>query len=230
MEITARRNTRGAQRTGGDAAPALSLPKGGGAFRGIGEKFGANPVTGTASFTIPIYTSPGRSRFSPKLSLSYDSGGGKGEERQFLVQFSRPVSGYYKRDDDGRWQSCVSFDSSPNVEWTDPSLRSVDLDGDGFPDILVTEHDALVWYPFLGRKVLVSRKSYLSLLTKTKGRPLSSPTAPSLSFWQRHGAPGTLQIRTGRSFPLVRALPPKKARRNKRKLRTCKIHACLAAN
>jgi hypothetical protein len=28
---------------------------------------------------IPIYTSPGRSRFSPKLPLSYDSGGGKGE-------------------------------------------------------------------------------------------------------------------------------------------------------
>ena len=28
-------------------APTVSLPKGGGAIRGIGEKFGANPVTGT---------------------------------------------------------------------------------------------------------------------------------------------------------------------------------------
>ena len=27
--------------------PAISLPKGGGAIRGIGEKFAANPVTGT---------------------------------------------------------------------------------------------------------------------------------------------------------------------------------------
>ena len=50
--------------------PELSLPKGGGAIRGIGEKFAANPVTGTGSFTVPIYTSPGRSGFGPQLSLS----------------------------------------------------------------------------------------------------------------------------------------------------------------
>src|SRR5438876_3874262 len=60
------------------AAPTLSLPKGGGAMRGIGEKFGANPVTGTGSMTVPIATSPGRSGFGPQLSLSYDSGAGNG--------------------------------------------------------------------------------------------------------------------------------------------------------
>ena len=58
--------------------PQLSLPKGGGAIRGIGEKFAANPVTGTGSMTVPIATSPGRSGFGPQLSLSYDSGAGNG--------------------------------------------------------------------------------------------------------------------------------------------------------
>src|SRR5919109_1187517 len=58
--------------------PAISLPKGGGAIRGIGEKFGANPVTGTATVSVPIFTSPGRSGFGPSLSLSYDSGSGNG--------------------------------------------------------------------------------------------------------------------------------------------------------
>ena len=58
------------------SAPTLTLPKGGGAIHGIGEKFTANPVTGTASFTVPIATSPGRSGFGPKLALSYDSGNG----------------------------------------------------------------------------------------------------------------------------------------------------------
>ena len=42
------------------AAPSISLPKGGGAIRGMGEKFTANPVTGTGSMTVPIATSPGR--------------------------------------------------------------------------------------------------------------------------------------------------------------------------
>lgn len=59
-------------------APSIQLPKGGGAIRGNGEKFGANPVTGTGSETVPIATSPGRSGFGPQLSLSYDSGAGNG--------------------------------------------------------------------------------------------------------------------------------------------------------
>ena len=58
--------------------PTISLPKGGGAIRGIGEKFGSNPATGTGSMTLPIATSPGRSSFQPQLSLSYDSGAGNG--------------------------------------------------------------------------------------------------------------------------------------------------------
>jgi len=58
--------------------PSVSLPKGGGAIRGIGEKFGTNPVTGTGSLSVPIFTSPGRSGFGPQLSLSYDSGSGNG--------------------------------------------------------------------------------------------------------------------------------------------------------
>jgi hypothetical protein len=63
---------------GSASLPSLSLPKGGGAIRGIGEKFAANPVTGTGSLTVPVYTSPGRSGFGPQLSLAYDSGSGNG--------------------------------------------------------------------------------------------------------------------------------------------------------
>jgi RHS repeat-associated protein len=60
------------------STPTISLPKGGGAIRGIGEKFAANPVAGTGSMSVPIATSPGRSGFGPQLSLSYDSGAGNG--------------------------------------------------------------------------------------------------------------------------------------------------------
>ena len=74
--------TQDSSRDGGPwaspALPAVSLPKGGGAIRGIGEKFAANPVTGTGSMSVPIATSPGRSGFGPQLSLIYDSGAGNG--------------------------------------------------------------------------------------------------------------------------------------------------------
>lgn len=58
--------------------PQISLPKGGGAIRGIGEKFTANAATGTGSLTVPIALSSGRSGFGPQLSLAYDSGSGNG--------------------------------------------------------------------------------------------------------------------------------------------------------
>src|SRR6476620_5325858 len=61
-----------------EAPPTISLPKGGGAIRGLGEKFAANPVTGTGSLSVPLAASPGRSGFGPQLALSYDSGAGNG--------------------------------------------------------------------------------------------------------------------------------------------------------
>ena len=81
--IAATQPTSGAKGNAADqnaasAPPAISLPKGGGAIRGMGEKFAANPVTGTGSMTVPIATSPGRSGFGPQLALSYDSGAGNG--------------------------------------------------------------------------------------------------------------------------------------------------------
>src|SRR5215470_709654 len=59
-------------------APQISLQKGGGAIRGIGEKFQANPATGTGKLTVPLAVSQGRSGFGPELSLSYDSGSANG--------------------------------------------------------------------------------------------------------------------------------------------------------
>ncbi len=59
-------------------APSLSLPKGGGALTGLGEKLAAVAATGTASFTIPIAVSPGRGGMMPEVGLTYDSGGGNG--------------------------------------------------------------------------------------------------------------------------------------------------------
>src|SRR5258708_35560013 len=54
--------------------PKIRLPAGGGAIRGIGEKFTANAATGTGKLTLPLPLSPGRLGFTPQLSLAYDSG------------------------------------------------------------------------------------------------------------------------------------------------------------
>src|SRR5271154_6003812 len=80
------------------SSPQLSLPKGGGAVRGIGEKFSANAVTGTGTVSVPIATSPGRSGFGPQLSLSYDSGSGNGP---FGMGWSLALPSITRRTDKG---------------------------------------------------------------------------------------------------------------------------------
>lgn len=120
--------------------PSLSLPKGGGAIRGVGEKFAANPVTGTGSLSVPLATSPGRSGFRPELSLSYDSGAGNGPFG-FGWHFSLPAitrktdKGLPQYDDDRESDTFLlsgSEDLVPMLEqvgdaWqTKPERRTVD--------------------------------------------------------------------------------------------------------
>src|SRR5512146_140434 len=90
------------------AAPAIALPKGGGAIRGIGEKFAANPVTGTGSTSVPIVTSPGRSGFGPQLLLTYDTGAGNGP---FGFGWSLSLPSITRKTDKGLPQYLDSVDS-----------------------------------------------------------------------------------------------------------------------
>ncbi|CAI8698577.1 Toxin subunit YenB [Pseudomonas chlororaphis] len=56
---------------------ALSLPKGGGAIRGMGGSQGPIGPSGTASLSLALPVSPGRG-YAPSLGLSYSSAGGNG--------------------------------------------------------------------------------------------------------------------------------------------------------
>ena len=63
-------NSRNGDRGLGEAnfavsAPKITLPKGGGAISGIGEKFTANPLTGTGSMTVPLFHIPWSLGFWP---------------------------------------------------------------------------------------------------------------------------------------------------------------------
>ena len=58
--------------------PALSLPTGGGALRGIDETFQVNQANGTGTAKVAIATSPSRQGLDLKLALTYNSGGGNG--------------------------------------------------------------------------------------------------------------------------------------------------------
>lgn len=63
----------------GTSSQVISLPKGGGALKGIGETFSPDLFTGTGNFTVPIALPPGRNGFQPELNLVYSTGNGNGD-------------------------------------------------------------------------------------------------------------------------------------------------------
>jgi len=83
----------------GPVAPAISLPKGGGAIRGMGEKLSVNPATGTATASVPIPTSAGRGGHGPgDLQLSYSGGSGNGP---WGIGWSLEFGGVTRKTDKG---------------------------------------------------------------------------------------------------------------------------------
>ncbi|MFD7874399.1 SpvB/TcaC N-terminal domain-containing protein [Streptomyces sp. NPDC059766] len=68
-----------------------------------------------------------------------------GDGRPDIVRLTAPVPGFHQRSETGGWEPFTAFRALPNLDWDDPNLRFVDLDGDGHADVLITEDDALVW-------------------------------------------------------------------------------------
>ena len=54
----------------------ISLPSGGGAVSGLGEKFSPDLFTGTSNLSVPIAVPPGRQGATPQLALTYSTGNG----------------------------------------------------------------------------------------------------------------------------------------------------------
>jgi RHS repeat-associated protein len=72
----------------------ISLPQGGGALNGIGEKFAPDLQTGTGNHTLTIDLPSGRNGLQPKVNLLYSTGNGNGP---FGLGWSLNIPGVTRR-------------------------------------------------------------------------------------------------------------------------------------
>src|SRR5262245_45639711 len=137
--------------TGGiePAAPSVSLPKGGGALRSIGEKFTTHPVTGTGSLAVALPVSAGRSGFTPRLTLGYDSGAGNGI---FGLGWRLSLPAVTRKTDKGIPRYA---DGDPDADGADVFILSdaedltpllVEKNGKWVPDAFDRNEDGRTWH------------------------------------------------------------------------------------
>ena len=92
-----------------------------------------------------------------------------GDGRPDLARFQGPVAGFFEKNDTGDWKNFVPFRALPNIDWSDPQLRFVDLTGDGLADVLITENSAFTWYLSLGEEGFAPSERVLKALDEEQG-------------------------------------------------------------
>jgi RHS repeat-associated protein len=71
--------------------------------------------------------------------------------RKFVVSRQVPP-GYFELDPASGANPFVPFERAANVPDDEGSVRMIDLDGDGRPELVIAQEEAFVWYPSLGVK------------------------------------------------------------------------------
>lgn len=105
---------------------------------------------------------PGVARFTPaKLVVPKPSFSGLQNNLQLvdleadglkqMAQWLMEPKGFFEINDEEEWQPFKSFQQIPNINFRDPNLRLVDLNGDGKADVLITEDEVFTWYPSAGK-------------------------------------------------------------------------------
>ena len=96
-----------------------------------------------------------------------------------VVDLRAPLPGFSARDERAGWRPFRPFEQRPDIDWDDPTLRFVDLTGDGRADVLIAGADVLTWYPSVGAA---------GFGPAAVSRPLDDHAGPRLVFADNHEA------------------------------------------
>lgn len=93
----------------------------------------------------------------------------EGDGVKYLTTQTGPVKGFFKMDDEGFWEALQTFEQLPNINFDDPNLRQMDVNGDGISDLLISGDGFFTWYLSLGEKGFDAARQSLMDVDEEKG-------------------------------------------------------------
>jgi RHS repeat-associated protein len=97
-----------------------------------------------------------------------------GDGRKFMVSTRPPMTGYFELTDRGQWLPYKPFDYYPKTDIRDPDTKFIDLNGDGMPDLIVSEEQVFTWYAAAGTAGYDS--------SETAYKPFDEEEGPAIVF------------------------------------------------
>ena len=94
--------------------------------------------------------------------------------KKYIVSNEKGLQGYFELDEEDKWQPFKTFDTVLNVDTKDPNVRLLDLNGDGIPEVVMTEENVFRWFPSKG----TLGYDYPELATK----PFDEEKGPAIVF------------------------------------------------
>lgn len=79
------------------------------------------------------------------------------------------LNGYFELSEEEEWSAFRPFAHPLNFNVNNPSQRMIDLDGNGIPDLLITENDCLVWFPADARDGYKASRRVAKVLDEESG-------------------------------------------------------------
>lgn len=124
-----------------------------------------NLGNGTFAQALQISPKPSFAGLGAHLQLAdLDVNGGKQ-----LVQFNGKPSGFFELGDDNQWQNFRAFKMMPDIDFGDPNTRMLDLNGDGQPEIVISEDNVFTWYASKGKEGFAAAKKTIKPFNEEEG-------------------------------------------------------------
>ncbi len=123
-----------------------------------------------------------------------------GDGGKQLVSFGTEPKGYFELDDDNEWQSLRSFNALPTIDFGDPNTRMIDLNGDGKPELFISEDHVFTWYASEGRDGYAQARTTLKSVDEEAGPAIvfaDSKQTIYLADMSGDGLTDILRIRNG---------------------------------